>query len=361
MNKNSNVTSTRVHYIDCLRVFACLLVVSVHCNFMPENPKDHIWAQILGVLGAPSSELFLAISGSLLIPVRTTQKYFYRRRFSKLLPPLLLWSIVGIVFYVLTGQRSPSEIGYMLFSLPFRSVIIPPFWFMYSIIGMYLIAPILTPYLNQNGRSGVLFLLALWVISLILPLGNLIFDGFYSAEGNYKYLLSSFSGYTGYMLLGYYLRKYPLKITEKRFGWMSLMLGLLLMLMIIAIVGFRWPQHREYVLGNLSLVNAIIVALYFSLFQAMFTEGLITKLAQKLTKYTFGVYLIHIFVIEFVNKIFLPLHLPVPVLLVLIPLFSIILCFVIVWILSMSSITKWSVQGIDYSKPLEASSQEKGV
>ena len=109
--------TARVHYIDCLRLFACLLVVAVHCNFMPENPNDHIWAQILGVLGAPSSELFLAISGSLLIPVRTTQQYFYKRRFAKLLPPLLLWSVVGIAFFVLTGQRSASEIGYMLFGI----------------------------------------------------------------------------------------------------------------------------------------------------------------------------------------------------------------------------------------------------
>ena len=225
------MSTSRVHYIDCLRVFACFLVVAVHCNFMPDNPKDHIWAQILGVLGSPSSELFLAISGSLLIPVKTSQQYFYRRRFAKLLPPLLFWSIVGIVFYVLTGQRSKNEIGYMLLSLPFKSAIIPSFWFMYAIIGMYLLAPIVTPYINKAGEKGARFLLALWTITLILPLGNLFIDGFYNANGDYAYMLSVFSGYPGYMILGYYLRKFPLRITKHRLGWMFILLGWLLMMM----------------------------------------------------------------------------------------------------------------------------------
>ena len=69
----------RVYYIDCLRVFASFLVVLIHCNFIPENPDNKIYTQLLNVLGAPSSELFLAISGSLLIPVTVPDKVFYKK------------------------------------------------------------------------------------------------------------------------------------------------------------------------------------------------------------------------------------------------------------------------------------------
>lgn len=318
---------------------------------MPDNPQDHIWAQILGVLGSPSSELFLAISGSLLIPVKTSQSFFYKRRFSKLLPPLFFWSVVGIAFYVLTGQRSANEIGLMLISIPFKSAIIPPFWFMYAILGMYLLAPILTPYINQAGLSGVQFLLALWALSLILPLGNLFIDGFYNTEGDYAYMLSAFSGYPGYMILGYYLRKSPLKITQYRYGWLFIILGWLFMMMIVAFVGFRFPQHRDYVLGNLSFVNALIVILIFSLFQAVFKEeSSLTKVAQKLTKYTFGIYLVHVFVVFFVKLATESFSIPVPVRLLVVILLSFIGSLLITWLLSKSRFSKWSIQGISYSK-----------
>lgn len=74
----------RLCYIDCLRVFACFLVVTIHCNYIPTMECNKIYTQLLNVIGSPSSELFLAISGCLLIPVKISQGEFYRKRFSKL-------------------------------------------------------------------------------------------------------------------------------------------------------------------------------------------------------------------------------------------------------------------------------------
>ena len=84
----------RLCYIDCLRVFACFLVVTIHCNYIPTMECNKIYTQLLNVIGSPSSELFLAISGCLLIPVKISQGEFYRKRFSKLIVPLLFWSII---------------------------------------------------------------------------------------------------------------------------------------------------------------------------------------------------------------------------------------------------------------------------
>lgn len=98
------MSNKHLHYIDCLRVFACFLVVTIHCNYVPSQECNKIWTQLLNVIGSPSSELFLAISGSLLLPVKISQKEFYRRRFSKLLVPLLSWSLFGLIFYCGGGE-----------------------------------------------------------------------------------------------------------------------------------------------------------------------------------------------------------------------------------------------------------------
>lgn len=143
----------RLPYIDCIRVVACFLVVAVHCNFKPSNPSDTIWTQILGVAGSPSSELFLAISGSLLIPVKQPLSVFLKKRFFKLLPPFVVWSLFGVWFMRFTGQEQGNVLVQIL-SIPIKNAVIPVFWFMYTIIGMYLLAPVISPFLLQKGRRG---------------------------------------------------------------------------------------------------------------------------------------------------------------------------------------------------------------
>lgn len=295
------MSTKRLHYIDCLRVFACFLVVAIHCNYVPSLECNKIWTQLLNVIGSPSSELFLAISGSLLLPVKNSQKEFYRRRFSKLLVPLLFWSLFGLIFYWVADKIPLADVPYHLFALPYKATIVGPFWFMYAIAGMYLIAPIISPYIKQNGERGLKFMLLLWGISLILPYFNFIFDGYYNLNGDFKSPLYMFSGYMGYMLLGYYLRKYPNRLTICRFGTVYLIFFYLITLIPIAFVGIKCPSYRELVMDNLQLLSAIQVICIFSIFQRSFTqENFLTKGAKWLTRYTFGVYLVHVFVIEMI-------------------------------------------------------------
>lgn len=289
----------RIYYIDCLRVFASFLVVLIHCNFIPENPENKIYTQILNVIGSPSSELFLAISGSLLIPVKVSEKEFYKKRFARLLIPLFFWSLFGILWKYLFHNITYKELPFFIFSIPFKSVIIGPYWFMYAIIGMYLVAPIITPYLNQSSKRKIEILLLLWCISLIMPYTNLIFNDFYSLNGDFSFPLYNFSGYLGYMVLGYYLRKNPLNIN------MAYIILLYIATIIpIALVGMYFPSYRNLVLGNLQILSAIQVTLIFTFFQKFFLkENTITNIASFFTNYTFGIYLIHVFVIECLYKI----------------------------------------------------------
>lgn len=287
----------RVCYIDALRVFAAFLVVAIHCNFTPEYSGNKIWTQILGVIGSPSSELFLAISGSLLIPTNVSEREFYRKRFSKLLPPFLFWSLFGVWFAVAFNDVPIQMVPRMLFSIPFHADAVGPYWFIYAIAGMYLIAPILTPWILQASIKKLRFFLCLWGISLLLPYTNFIFDDFYSLKGSFTSPLYMFSGYIGYMMLGFYLRKCEIPVKSPLLN----ALIFLLTLIPIMVVGIKAPQYRSLVMDNLQLLSAIQVTAIFSFFKVMFNkENGITLLCRKITNYTFGVYLIHTFVITLV-------------------------------------------------------------
>jgi surface polysaccharide O-acyltransferase-like enzyme len=291
----------RIYYVDCLRVFASFLVVLIHCNFVPENPANVIFTQALNVIGSPSSELFLAISGSLLLPVKTSDKIFYKKRFVRLLIPLLFWSLFGICWNLIVHDLQLREIPYLLFSIPFKSAIVGPYWFMYALVGMYLVAPIISPYIESASKKQIQFLLFLWCVTLIMPYTNLIYQGFYNTKGDFACPLYNFSGYLGYMILGFYLRKYPLNILGGNI--MQIILLYLFTLLPIVFVGYNCPEYRELVIGNLQIISAVQVILVFTLFQKIFNQkNGITAIAQFMTNYTFGIYLIHVFVIDGLYK-----------------------------------------------------------
>ncbi len=100
----------RLCYIDNLRVLACFLVLLTH-SAMPatDAAKEGFWMFLISFLDSPSSELFLALSGTVLLPVKTGFRPFYKRRFLKLLPPLIIWSILGVMLYVQTHGMPWSQ------------------------------------------------------------------------------------------------------------------------------------------------------------------------------------------------------------------------------------------------------------
>ena len=61
--------SGRLLYIDNLRVLACFLVLLTH-SVMPHTGSTHegFWMYTMSFAGSPSSELFLALSGTVLLP-----------------------------------------------------------------------------------------------------------------------------------------------------------------------------------------------------------------------------------------------------------------------------------------------------
>lgn len=80
---------------------------------------------------------------------------------------------------------------------------------MYTLIGMYLVAPIITPFLERATKRELQFVLLLWIITTCWPFLSL----FLKVNTGNTSMLHLFSGYTGYLVLGYYLKRYPIKLS----------------------------------------------------------------------------------------------------------------------------------------------------
>ena len=329
----------RIEWLDTLRVFACFLVVLTH-SAMSGDESDGVYLAMVSFIGSPSSELFLTVSGAILLPVKTDFRSFYRKRFGKLYPPVIFWSLICILVYVGIGRESIQEGLASLLSLPFYPVV-GVYWFLYVMIGLYLFAPFISFWLRQSSKRQVEFFLFLWLINMALPYANILIPGFFdSTDGNHYWELNQFAGFLGYWLLGYYLRKYPVKIGFN-LRWIAIITGFVSYVLVLAYLRYSGSEVALY-FGNLQIGSACFVALIFVVVQSFPIKSvLVNRVIRQIALCSFGVYLIHILIVREVIWLFFEQVEMNPAFEAFsIAVISLIVCCAIVKILSFSRITK---------------------
>lgn len=205
--------AARVPFLDLLRVLACLMVIMVHSGeFFYIGPGDVIIRDHTYGTGAYGSALracvplFVLSSGYLLLPLREATGTFFRRRFTRILIPFLLWSALYVLVPYFQGAYGLAALGQhlLLIGVNFSA---GHLWFMYMLLGLYAFAPVVSPWLRDvSAREERWFLLA-WAVTLLLPFARLAYpqvwgEAFWNQIGGAYY----FSGYLGYFVLGHYLR-----------------------------------------------------------------------------------------------------------------------------------------------------------
>lgn len=250
----------------------------------------------LSFIGSPSSELFLALSGTVLLPVITGFKHFYKRRFSKLLPPLFIWSILGILLYTQTQALSWTDALNSIVKIPLQPAI-SVYWFVYAMAGLYLFAPFISAWLRNASKRQIELFLGLWCINMVLPWINYFFPHFiwlFNTNGNYYWTLCYFGGFLGYWLLGYYLREYPIVIGFN-IKWISLLIGMIAYPGVLYILKQK-GSDVSVLLDNLQIGSAVFVAFLYTIMQNVRLHKKLQYRIVNIAKYSFCIYLTHIYI-----------------------------------------------------------------
>lgn len=258
--------------------------------------KEGIWIYLISFIGSPSSELFLALSGTVLLPVKTGFRQFYNRRFVKLLPPLVIWSILGLVLYTVTRDMTWSEVGAKIIRIPLQPTI-GVYWFVYAMAGLYFLAPFISPWLRDASKRQIELFLILWLINMAFPWALYFYPEItnsFITNGNYYWTLCYFGGFLGYWLLGYYLKKYPIRIGLNP-KWIVLLTGTIaypLTLLILKVKGYDTIKLTD----NLQIGSAVLVAFLYTLMQNIRFSANIQHMITAIAKYSFCIYLTHIYI-----------------------------------------------------------------
>ena len=363
-NFNRVTQSTRLVWLDVIRLVAMLMVIGVHCidpfyisPTLGGISEYKYWAAVYGSLLRPSVPLFVMMTGLLLLPVKEQSLgVFYKKRIYRVLFPFLFWSVLYNLFPWITGVLGlPKEIIGDFFcyvqgsesqslSDALKDVAMIPFnfsfkenhmWYIYMLIGLYLYMPFFSGWIEKADRKTKRVYLLIWFISLFLPyLSSYVsFYLFGEATWNQFGLFYYFAGFNGYLLLGHYLKngtKWSLGKT------LTICTILFAVGYTITYCGFSSaganPTATEaemelfftFCSPNVVLMT---IALFLLLQKVTISNSFIVKLLASVTKYGFGIYIVHYFMVGPIFILMKYLSLPIPL---QVPIMA-FLIFIISW------------------------------
>ncbi len=230
------MTKRRIEWLDMLKAIAVFMMIAVHCtdNVTPAEraePWYNLWGSLYGSLLRPAIPIFLMVTGALLLPTREPIHEFFKRRTVRLIVPFLIWSVVYNLFPWVTGLLGCElstindffawvEPSHALGDALRHIAMIPltfsyyavQMWYVFALIGIYLYLPVFSAWVREASRREMYWFLTLWFVSLFIPYLRqfVVMDLWGVCSWNEFGMLYNFAGFNGYLLLGYYLKKYPL-------------------------------------------------------------------------------------------------------------------------------------------------------
>lgn len=367
-----NTTKEHIGWVDLLRITACFLVVLAHCcdPFVAQfdnNRFDFLSGTSWGSLVRPCVPLFVMMTGVLLMPVREDMTVFYKKRIGRILIPLIFWSLLTPLFYylylngagvvtvspnIVAEEHTLSAMLTRLYTFVFNfSYATIPLWYLYMLIGIYLIMPVVSAWLHSASQKDVKLFLKLWIASMCLPYFQMVAPslGYVGNYGNMGVLgvcdwnpygtFYYFSGFLGYVVLAWYLKTYPLQWSSKRIYLTAL--PLFVIGYLITLFGFLGTQ--KFYPGNYAYLEIVWYFSGINVFMMTYAVYIVmsnlrvrqSAFLAKLASLTFGIYLCHFFIVQvgydlFYGNLPLPPYLLIPVN----ALFSFSVSAGIVWVMS---------------------------
>lgn len=311
-----NKYTLRNFNLDLLRSFACYLVIHQHASefFYIGNNGSVVTGDntfIIGIitsLSRISVPLFVMISGFLLLPMKVTTGEFFRKRFSRILYPFIAWCILYALYYVIYRGDTLGQAMTNIMHIPVNfGVEVGHLWYIYMLIGLYLVVPVISPWLNSCSKRELQGYLVLWFMTTLIPYIHLAFpqilgECFWNPTPAFYY----FNGFIGLLVLGYYI---------KRYGALSLPYAIVFTITGYAVTAgifcsrintSAFVPELELSWGFCTINVAIMAYGVFSLFMHIRSngEGLTGTIIKDISVRSYGMYLAHIMILNIFYGIF---------------------------------------------------------
>jgi surface polysaccharide O-acyltransferase-like enzyme len=317
----AKVKATLSPWPDRLRNLATIMVIGIHVAAPIAHGEGHDynghwwWAgNFWNSLTRPAVPLFVMLSGYLLLGKDYPLPDFLKRRFSRVVIPAIFWMLI-YCFYNHMANGSPNTIGEAL-----KSLVTGPvhyhLWFIYLIIGLYLVYPILRPWVRTASNQDFLYFVVMWSIGTWIYKALAVF-----CEMPMGIYFELFTNNAGYFVLGYFLGnrvllsgKETLVPTELDHSAIIIPAYLPLMLIALGTAGtmgfsyiintFFWNGHANVYFYDYLTPNVVVSAIGWFLFaKNNFNNRPLLDIERDFNAASFGIYFAHVLVMDWFGKL----------------------------------------------------------
>jgi surface polysaccharide O-acyltransferase-like enzyme len=301
--------------VDLIRTVAIILVILLHAAIEPTpdinimSPQGvQLWwtSNIYDSIARSAVPLFVMLTGALLLQpnkVDEPLRVFFKKRWNRIGIPVIFWGAILFIWDFLVRGQSLSVVSILqgIFAGPYVH-----FWYVYILIGLYLITPLLRVVVAHADWRIIRYFLLVWFIGTgIVPLVTL-YANLSSQTIWFKNNVFLLTGLIGYFILGAY-------VVKLRFRSSILYLGLILstvwtILGTFFLVGTLGESYSQFFLdaSSFSVIIAsvtmflILAAIPNQTIEKRFPTG--NKILKVISQNTLPIYLFHIIILETLQK-----------------------------------------------------------
>lgn len=309
LNNNTaktNSNKNRILYYDILNILASIGVVFLHCNGLVHTFSNSLgWYQalIIEVCFYWPVPVFFMLSGATLMGYRDrySTKEFLTKRFSRTVIPFIVWTIVSAII----KNINPLEIGIREFINQFINVSIENvYWFFIPLFSIYLSMPALS--LLKDHRNTLWYLAgASFLLTSLLPsLFNYV-----GLSWNNNFNVTVINGYVMFVIIGYLLSNEDFTRKKRILIYVLGIIGAVLRYSMTIYLSLRDQTLNRTFFGYTQYHSVFLAVAVFvfvknsKLIDKLKYNKKASSIITKISGCSFGVYLVHMIVIRFLNEI----------------------------------------------------------
>jgi len=310
--------------VDLIRSVAVILVILLHASIeavpnldimSPQGVQLWLTSNFYDSIARPAVPLFIMLTGALLLQPSKKEEplgVFFKKRWNRIGIPIFFW---GTVFFVWDFTAKGQTLTLVTIAQGILAGPYVHFWYMYVLIGLYLITPLIRQVVAHTNWKDMQLYLVLWFIGTAVISLLTLFSDISPQAVWFRDNVFIFAGLIGYFVLGGYVVRLHIRRS-------ILYLGLIggfawTFLGTYFLIGTLGEQYSQFFLDASSFSVIIASISLFLLLAAIPYRNLEIKnsrgnqILKAISQNSLPIYLFHVIVLETLQKGYLGLKISV--------------------------------------------------
>lgn len=304
-------TNKRQVYLDVLRVIACLSVVILHVsaqNWYTTDVNSFEWNtfNVYNSMVRWTVPVFVMISGALFLNKDISIEKIIKKYIFRLIIAFVFWDFFYAFYRKINGGLY-NLIDYLLKGYYHM-------WFIFMIIGVYLSIPFLKLIVKEEKLIRYFLLLA-FIFNYFIPTFVTVICDF-APEGVVEKVQDSnnniggisinmIMGYASYFILGYLINEIEIPKRKRILAYVLGVIGIISTIVLCKSASIKYHNACEHYYSNFRLnvlLSSIAIFIFIKQLSLKIKSEGVKKIIYKLSKNSFGVYMIHVYVMEKIEQ-----------------------------------------------------------